>query len=194
MINNKLKLNDEFYTIKTLDRVPEVVNPASLAERVSEDVYVFGGTTSKFCKHSNFYERKFVHEHILYNSVEQAYQHKKARTATDLNKCREILFHADPATQKYLGQRVRGLDEVAWEKNRLGYMKDILISKYTQHPDLKDALVGTGNRRLAEANSRDAFYGIGIAVTHQDVLNTEVWQGQNHLGRLLMEVRQELSA
>ena len=192
VINNRLKLNDEFFTVSTLDQVPNVINPAVLAERVSDEVYVFGGTTSRFCKHSNFYQRDFVYDHIEYCTAEQALQHKKARIANDLNKCREIKFNADPSTQKYLGQRVKGLNEEEWQKNKLTYMKEILLAKYSQHQDLRAALLDTANKKMAEANFRDSFYGIGMPLTHKDILKPEAWQGQNHLGRLLMEVRDEL--
>ena len=77
---------------------------------------------------------KFVYEHISYNTVEQAYQHKKSTTG--LNKCREILFNADHGTQKFLGQRVKGLNEEEWNENRLQYMIYISIAKYIQHQDL----------------------------------------------------------
>ena len=174
--------------MQTLNKVPDAVSPSSLAERVSDDVYTFGGTTSRFCKHSNFFERTFTYEHISYNSAEQAFQHKKARVAKDQNKCREILFNADPGTQKYLGQHVNGLDAELWNQNRLGYMRDILCAKYSQHQDL----LGTGDRQIAEANARDDFFAIGLPLTHKDVLNPTAWRGQNHLGKLLMEVRDEL--
>ena len=140
VIDNRLKLNNKFYTTDNLHNVPDIINPASLAERVSAEVYVFGGTTSKFCKHSNFYSREFVYEHIQYTSAEQAFQHRKAREAKDMNKCREIMFNADPGTQKYLGQRVSGLAEEDWNNKKFTYMKEILLAKYSQHQDLLDAL------------------------------------------------------
>ena len=95
VINNKLKLNDDFYTIDNLHRVPNLVNLASLAERSSSDVIVFGGTTSRFHKHSNFYQRDFVFEHISYNSAEQAFQHKKLAppmTSTNVEKYFSMLI------------------------------------------------------------------------------------------------------
>ena len=132
-----------------------------------------------------------MYEHISYNTVEEAYQHKKTRLAQDLNKCREILFNADPGTQKFLGQRVRGLNEEEWNKNRLQYMRENLIAKYTHHQVLCEALLSIGRKKLAEGNSRDEFYSIGLALTHNDVLNPTVWRGHNHLGKLLMEIREE---
>ena len=73
-------------------------------------------------------------------------------------------------------------------------MRDILIAKFTQHPGLKDKLVHTGDKVLAEANSRDQLFSVGLPLTYTDILNQKSWKGQNQLGKLLMEVRQELRA
>ena len=72
-------------------------------------------------------------------------------------------------------------------------MKDILISKFTQHPDLKDLLLKTGTKKLAEANARDNYFAIGLPITHPDVLDTTKWsENGNKLGEILMELRHEL--
>ena len=72
-------------------------------------------------------------------------------------------------------------------------MKDILISKCTQHPDLKDLLLKTGTKKLAEANARDNYFAIGLPITHADVLDTTKWsENGNKLGEILMELRHEL--
>ena len=189
IIDNRLKLNDKFYSTDSLHTLPKPLNPAFLAERVSNEVYVFGGSTSRYCKHSNFFNRNFVYDNIMYTSTEQAFQHRKAREAKDMNKCREILFNADPRTQKFLGQCVSGLNEDEWNKIKLSCMKDILLAKYTQHQDLREALMNTGDRTIAEANGRDDVFAIGLPITHKDVMNPNAWRGKNHLGKLLMEVR-----
>ena len=62
-------------------------------------------------------------------------------------------------------------------------MKSVLFAKFTQHEDLKAILLSTGNALLIEASKTDAFWGIG-----------EKGNGKNMLGRLLMQVRDELSA
>ena len=49
-------------------------------------------------------------------------------------------------------------------------MKDILVAKFNQSDDLKQTLLDTGNKQLAEANGRDKFFGIGLSLTHKDVL------------------------
>ena len=120
-------------------------------------------------------------------------EHKKARLANDQNKQREIIFNADPITQKLLGQEVKGLNKEEWNHQKRDLMKDILISKFTQHPDLKDLLLKTGTKKLAEANARDNYFAIGLPITHPDVLDTTKWsENGNKLGEILMELRDEL--
>lgn len=60
-------------------------------------------------------------------------------------------------------------------------MKDALFYKFSQDKDLRDKLIATGNTELIEDNTwNDRFWG---------VCNGE---GINHLGKLLMELRDEL--
>ena len=60
-------------------------------------------------------------------------------------------------------------------------MKDILKAKVFQHSYVRRKLVQTGDRELIEDSWRDSFWGWG---PDKD--------GQNHLGKLWMEVREEL--
>ena len=100
MRGEKLILDGKQYTSQTVCNVPAQIHPAKLAQRTNNDVLVFGGSTSAHYGLSNFYQmnKKFVYEHIAYSSSEQAFQHKKARVANDLNMQREIMFNADPVT------------------------------------------------------------------------------------------------
>ena len=186
-------LNGETFTCSTINRVPNSIHPAKLAVRSNTDVLVFGGSTSAHHGLSNFYEENFVYEHIAYNTAEQAYEHKKARCAGDQKMQREIMFHPDAATQRHLGQRVQGLDEAKWNAEKRGHMKDILLAKFSQIANLKKLLIDTGNRRLAEANARDNYFGIGLPLTHKEVLDPGRWHKDgNQLGTILIEIRQEL--
>ena len=80
-------LDGKDYSCSNLHQVPRDVHPAKLAERSNATTLVFGGSTSGHHMLSNFYQIKgnFVYEQISYNSSEQAFQHKKARIAGDLN-------------------------------------------------------------------------------------------------------------
>ena len=62
-------------------------------------------------------------------------------------------------------------------------MLHVLRAKFAQNKTLENQLKATGNRVLIEdAGANDAFYGAGAD-----------YNGENHLGRLLMKVRDELN-
>jgi ribA/ribD-fused uncharacterized protein len=69
-----------------------------------------------------------------------------------------------------------------WDSIKLEVMRAILEIKF-QHPGLRQKLLDTGNAELVEENNwGDTFWGTDA--------NTK--KGQNHLGRIIMEIRKEL--
>ncbi len=70
-----------------------------------------------------------------------------------------------------------------WHDINFSVMKKILHAKVTQHPYVKKKLLESGNRVLIEDSWRDDFWGWG---PNKD--------GKNHLGKLWMEVRDEVRA
>ena len=71
-------------------------------------------------------------------------------------------------------------------------MKTALTAKFAQHSDLKDKLLATGDRPLAEADPRDKEWGIGTSADTSKAKDPAKWPGQNRLGTLLMEIRTQL--
>jgi ribA/ribD-fused uncharacterized protein len=68
-----------------------------------------------------------------------------------------------------------------WMEIRVRVMKDILRAKVAQHPYAKKKLLDTGDREIIENSWRDDFWGWG---PNKD--------GLNQLGKLWMEIREEL--
>ena len=68
-----------------------------------------------------------------------------------------------------------------WSEEKENVMKLALRAKFTQHQFLHDLLLSTGDRKLVEHTDRDSFWGDGGD-----------GHGQNKLGQMLMELRQEL--
>ena len=64
-------------------------------------------------------------------------------------------------------------------------MYKALIAKFTQHENLKEQLIATGNSFLVEHTKRDKYWGDG-----GDGGNDT--KGRNMLGKLLVRVRTEL--
>lgn len=70
-----------------------------------------------------------------------------------------------------------------WDEVKVDIMRDILRAKADQHEYVRRKLLATGNRELIEDSWRDDVWGWG---PNKD--------GQNLLGKLWMEVRDELTA
>lgn len=68
-----------------------------------------------------------------------------------------------------------------WEEVKEQIMLEALRAKFTQHDDLKAALLATGEAELIEHTANDFYWADGGDGS-----------GKNRLGILLMQVRQEL--
>jgi N-glycosidase YbiA len=127
---------------------------------------------------SNFYSfGDIVWEGIVFPSVEHAYQ---AAKSTDWNEQVQISAAKTPAKAKQMGKTIQHKIK-GWSRIRLAVMENLLRQKFS-YPAAADALLATGDAELIEGNTwGDTFWG---------VCNGE---GENHLGRLLMEIRSDLS-
>ena len=124
---------------------------------------------------SNFFQCQVEFEGMNFSNVEAAFQ---AAKCLDLKE-RERFFGLSGGQSKKLGRRVELRSD--WEDVKIDIMRQVLKSKFTQNPELGEKLIATGNTELIEGNNwNDRFWGVCRGV------------GQNHLGKLLMEVRAEL--
>lgn len=130
---------------------------------------------------SNFYLAVVMYEGRRYSTLEHAFQ---AAKTTD-NGERALIERAQtPGIAKRLGRRVRLRED--WEEIKLSVMRELLRDKFSDQ-ELKEALIATYPRRLIEGNTwGDRFWGAEGFGGH--------WHGENHLGHLLMELREELVA
>jgi hypothetical protein len=70
-------------------------------------------------------------------------------------------------------------------------MKSALSMKFSQNNHLKEQLIKTGSKCLAEASPFDTFWGTGISLREHHCFDRDRW-GKNLLGLLLMEIRDQL--
>lgn len=131
---------------------------------------------------SNLFRRAIVFEGREYPTAEHAYQAGKARKES----VREWILSAP--TPSLVAMAAHGLytwDIVpGWSRSKFDRMREVLTAKFTQHEDLRELLLSTGNARLVEAARTDN----AVNRTWGEVNG----KGQNMLGVLLMDVREVL--
>jgi len=99
---------------------------------------------------------------------------------------REIIAEASPMTAKMRGKPHRDLTRSDWETARVPIMRWTIRAKLAfNFYDFSRLLLETGEKPIVEESRRDPFWGAVPEGTEQLV-------GQNVLGRLLMELRQEV--
>lgn len=125
---------------------------------------------------SNSYAAEFVWEGITWKTAENAFQGSKFSSRQE----REAISRMSPEKAKQRGNMITGSAE--WEAAKLEIMVSILREKFSQHPELEEKLLGTGNKVLINGNNgKDLFWGI----------DRYSFRGENHLGKLLMQIREE---
>lgn len=123
---------------------------------------------------SNFYPCIIEYEGIAYPSVEHAYQ---AAKTTDIEIRRKIASMDNVVAAKRIGKDLPLRDN--WENLRIPIMEELLRLKFSYNW-LRKKLVDTGDTPLVETNWwGDRFWGVCRGT------------GSNHLGRLLMKIREE---
>ncbi|TWT58064.1 Swarming motility protein YbiA [Thalassoglobus neptunius] len=126
---------------------------------------------------SNFWAVSVVLDRETYPSVEHAYQASKT---TDRFERQLIQESQSAGHAKKLGSKLK--ERKDWDSIKLHIMEDLLRQKFSV-PDLKEQLIATGHAEIIEGNTwGDHFWGVCKGT------------GENHLGTLLMKIREELVA
>ena len=124
---------------------------------------------------SNFYSCPVEYDGLTYQNTEAAFQ---AAKCVDRNE-REKFVSLSPGQAKKLGRKVDLRED--WETVKIDVMRDVLKSKLSLNSELREKLIATGDVELIEGNHwNDRFWGVCRG------------KGQNHLGKLLMELREIL--
>ena len=127
---------------------------------------------------SNFWPSPVILDGHSYRTVEHAYQASKTLSHTWRGIIRAA---ATPGDAKRLGYQLSvRLDYFADPNRKIVTMRSLLRQKFATEP-LRGQLLATGKAHLTEGNDwGDTYWGVFKG------------SGSNHLGRLLMEIRDEL--
>lgn len=151
---------------------------------VDTEIHFYRSNEKPYGAFSNLYRRAMIFEGREYATSEHAYQAGKARK----EEVKEwILSAPSPALVAMAAHGLYSWDIVSdWSVIKFDRMRQVLRVKFTQHEDLRELLLSTGEARLVEAGKTD------------NAVN-RLWgevngKGKNMLGVLLMELRDELRA
>ncbi|MDW5330481.1 NADAR family protein [Plantactinospora sp. KLBMP9567] len=151
------------------------------------------GATGSGCL-SQWWPSPFLVDGVRYATAEHFMMAGKARLFDDAAMVDQILRAPTPGAAKALGQRVRGFDQARWDECRFDLVVAGNVAKFGRHPDLRDYLLGSGDRILVEASPIDRIWGIGLAADDPRAGDPDRWRGLNLLGFALMWARHQLAA
>jgi ribA/ribD-fused uncharacterized protein len=132
----------------------------------------------EFYVFSNFSSFKLKWKGEDWMTSEHAYHSEKFNDPKLLEQLRNTRSAHDSMKLAYANKDKYRED---WDEIKLDVMKDILKAKAEQHPYVKRKLLESGDKELIENSWRDSYWGWGMDK-----------DGENHLGKLWMEVREEV--
>ena len=124
---------------------------------------------------SNYSASPFRINYVLFPTMEHYFQANKADNQNDYL---HIAYAPTPGEAKRLGRKIQLRPD--WEEIKDNVMLTGLRKKFA-NPELRNLLLATGDEELVEGNYwGDTYWGVCNGV------------GQNKLGKLLMQVREEI--
>ncbi|PAV83622.1 hypothetical protein WR25_21892 [Diploscapter pachys] len=127
-----------------------------------------------------------------FTCVEQYFKYNKALYFNDQKTAEEILAEENPMKMRAVGRTVKGFDEKKWDEIKEDVMKRGLLAKFKQNNEARKELFESVNSRCVFCAPSDPIWGIGLDITDDELIDDKKWKGQNKLGRILDEVREEL--
>ena len=143
---------------------------------MNKPIYFFS-KTDKYYELSNFAPFGFELSGVFWPTVEHYFQAQKFH---DTEYRERIRLSMSPRQAKALGQTRKIKIRSDWNAAKEKIMLNALKKKF-QHPELCELLLSTGKRELIENSPHDKFWGCG-----------RNGNGKNRLGKLLMQVREEI--
>jgi hypothetical protein len=126
---------------------------------------------------------------IEYNCAEQYMMAKKALLFQDQEAYQNIMNTNSPRTQQDEGRKIKNFNQKVWDANCQTIVYQGNYYKFTQNQNLLDILLSTEGTILVEASPIDKIWGIGLAEDNKDALDLDKWKGQNLLGFILTNLR-----
>lgn len=144
-----------------------------------------------------WFRRNIVENGITFNSCEQYHLYHKALQFGETDLAKKIMNTKYPYDQFTITRehKIAKFDANIWTEKCLQVSYQAHKLKFTQHRDLRDALLSTGDALIVEATLPEfggLFWGTGFRMSDPRIRDRTLWIGKNKLGEILMRVRDEI--
>jgi ribA/ribD-fused uncharacterized protein len=129
---------------------------------------------------SNFSKHPIIVDEKEYKTIEAYYQSRKYN---DPELQERVRLSISPWVAAQIGRDPSLPLRKDWEEVKEKVMKEALLYKVSQHPDIRSTLLSTENNEIIEHTPRDHYWADGGDGS-----------GKNRLGILWMEIRNELKS
>ena len=168
---DELVIHGRHYTIHTLHRLPDDLNPFKITTQEDDYTIGFFGAINPL---SNFFEAGFKLDGEEYLSSEQYIQAQKATYFRDRHAYDRIMGCSTPLDCKEEARTIRGFEKKRWDSVAKDLCQPGIQAKFEQNPDLMKILLSTGNKRIVES-ARDKLWGTGFVLGSNECLDSTKW-------------------
>lgn len=154
------------------------------SEMTDDFVFFWGGCFSQWAY------SPFTIDGQLFENAEKWMMYNKAIHFGDTEIAEQILKIEDPQRIKALGRKVRNFDADKWAKVAYDIVVQGNIAKFSQNREMLKYLMKTDDLEIVEASPYDRIWGIGIGTNDPRRFDKSKWDGQNLLGKAIMDVRE----
>ncbi|MDM4013796.1 NADAR family protein [Roseiconus lacunae] len=138
----------------------------------------FYSTGDEYGEFSNFATYPIRIGNRIWPTSEHYFQAMKFKDKKDQEQIRKA---NSPMLAARMGRDRKRTLRKDWESAKVNVMHEALVAKFTQHEELRELLLGTGDAKIIEHTANDGYWGDGGD-----------GRGKNMLGRLLVELRETL--
>ena len=151
-----------------------------MLESTAEPIYFYKADAPYGC-FSNFSPHPIEMEEVHWSTVEHYYQAQKFVSSADERIIPLIYAAPTPQEAAAIGRSSHLQLRSDWEIVKTDVMRAAVLKKFLTHAAIREVLLVTGDELLVENSPTDYFWGCGADHT-----------GENHLGKTLMSVREEI--
>ncbi|KAJ7286331.1 hypothetical protein C8J57DRAFT_1287346 [Mycena rebaudengoi] len=146
----------------------------------------FSGATQRYFAFLNYSPHRIMYQGVEYPSAMHLHEAMKymphnPALAERIRQCPSVA-DVHPLSEELTRNGGPRAVRADWGEVYLSLMRDVILAKFRQHPDLRAMLLETGDAPLIYADEHDTYWGEGPPGT----------AGLNNLGVILEQVRREL--